>query len=159
MLAGRAKRGMDFAEGDTNMEAVDRRRFRRFMLNLPVYVRRVQSRERSRQAPFRTHTKDISRGGIYFEVPGDCGVGSHLELLVQVPFPPFGNRPTVIRCRGKVVRSLGLANERTGVAAVIDSVRLVPPPRSLDFASPPRQHRAEPADFRPLRFVYNFPVA
>lgn len=71
------------------MVETERRQHRRLQIQLPV---EFYPESQGRQAACRTITKDISSGGIYFEVDGEPlkkGTRVHLELTV----PPGAHFP------------------------------------------------------------------
>ena len=107
--------------------ALERRRFRRYQLNLPCSIRRPQVRSRLNNLEIQTETKDVSRYGVYLEVAENWELGSPIECLLHVPAPIFGGRPATIRCRGKIVRLDPLAEGRTGVGAAFDHVTFPSP--------------------------------
>jgi len=101
---------------------IDRRRFRRYVVNFPCTVRPAKKRK-SHEAPVETaieaETKDVSTRGLYFEASADWKVGTEIECLLHLPVKAFG-RPVAIRCRGKITRVTQKAPGSIGVGATIE---------------------------------------
>jgi len=94
----------------------DKRRARRFDLDLPVQVLTV-----GEQKPFETvRTRDISSTGLFIEFDQRVQAGTKVELLVTLPREITQTGPVQIRCMGRVVRVERGERERTGIAVSID---------------------------------------
>ena len=96
----------------------ERRRSKRFDLDLPLHVVRLSDRMVS--LPAKTH--NVSSVGALFAIKdNEVAAGDRIEFVVtmQGPLLPKDAPPVKLRCRGRVVRADG---EGTGkrVAATID---------------------------------------
>src|SRR5258708_6690507 len=81
---------------------------------LPVILSKAAESEELAQ------TRDVSSGGVYFEVSEAPSPGSRLEFVLTLPTEITLTGPVQIRCVGKVVRvDHGMARQ-VGVAATID---------------------------------------
>ena len=88
----------------------------RFPLRLPISVR---SRAEERAA----ETRDISAGGVLFDVDTDMHVGSTIEFTISMPASVLNTEADVlVNCTGRVVRCTNEDGRRM-VAAVIDEYR------------------------------------
>lgn len=84
----------------------------RFPLHLPIEVKG----DRQYQAEIR----DISAGGVLFNVTSDLPIGSQIEFTVLLPGDPLGTDHDVrVSCHGRVARSYTEGSQLI-VAAVID---------------------------------------
>jgi PilZ domain len=84
----------------------------RFPLHLPIEVKG----DRQYQAEIR----DISAGGVLFNVTSDLPIGSQIEFTVLLPGDPLGTDHEVrVSCHGRVARSYTEGSQLI-VAAVID---------------------------------------
>ncbi len=69
---------------------------------------------------FRAKTRDISAGGILFQLETAVEVGSQVEFAIEMPAEMLGTSSSVeVNCTGRVVRCLSDATGQ-GVAVVID---------------------------------------
>lgn len=85
----------------------------RFPLQLPIAVKTKTYRQ-------NTETKDISSGGVLFELDEDLAVGSRLEFTISIPAKILNsNQDVLVNCIGRVVRCSPTGN-RLAVAAIID---------------------------------------
>ena len=83
-------------------------------MSLPVVLSKITEAEEMAQ------TRDVSSGGVYFEVAEAPSPGSRLEFVLTLPTEITLTGPVQIRCIGKVVRvDHGMARQ-IGVAATID---------------------------------------
>jgi hypothetical protein len=89
----------------------------RFPLRLPVAVKTA----------FHEHqaeTRDISAGGVLFQVDAAMTVGSTIEFTIAMPADVVGAPADVmVSCVGRVVRC-SEEGRRRSVAAVIDEYRI-----------------------------------
>ena len=65
-------------------------------------------------------TRDVSSGGVYFEVDEAPQPGSKLEFVITLPTEITLTGPVQIRCIGKVIRVDHGSGGQVGVAATID---------------------------------------
>jgi hypothetical protein len=93
---------------------VEKRRATRFPMALPVILARPAEAEEMAQ------TRDVSSGGVYFEVAEAPSPGSRLEFVLTLPTEITLTGPVQIRCVGKVVRVDHGLGRQVGVAATID---------------------------------------
>jgi c-di-GMP-binding flagellar brake protein YcgR len=72
----------------------------------------------------RAETRDISAGGVLFQMDTDVPVGSSIEFTISMPAAVLGSPTDVlVNCIGRVVRSAEDGTRRA-VAAVIDEYHL-----------------------------------
>ena len=83
-------------------------------MSLPLVMARTEGTDES----FKT--KDVSSGGVYFEVEQAPHAGSKLEFVITLPTEITMTGPVQIRCIGKVVRVDRSGGGQVGVAATID---------------------------------------
>ena len=81
---------------------------------LPVILAKPAEAEEMAQ------TRDVSSGGVYFEVGEAPQPGSRLEFVLTLPTEITLTGPVQIRCVGKVVRVDHGMGRQIGVAATID---------------------------------------
>jgi hypothetical protein len=81
---------------------------------LPVILAKAAESEEMAQ------TRDVSSGGVYFEVSEAPAPGSRLEFVLTLPTEITLTGPVQIRCVGKVVRVDHGMGRQVGVAATID---------------------------------------
>jgi hypothetical protein len=94
------------------MNATDKRRARRFPMQLPVAIKPEHSKNNAQTV----QTRDVSSSGIYFEFETPMTVGTSVEFLMT------------IRCIGKVVRvepDAKMGNSHVGIAATIERYEFV----------------------------------
>jgi hypothetical protein len=85
----------------------------RFPLQLPV---EIKADDQSHQA----ETRDISAGGVLFQMDTPLKAGSAIEFRIAMPAEVLGTASDVkVHCVGRVVRTFS-EEGRTSVAAVID---------------------------------------
>jgi hypothetical protein len=87
----------------------------RFPIRLPIAVHSdVAGGEHAAE------TKDISAGGVLFDVETDMPVGSTINFSIAMPASVLGTPTDVlVNCVGRVIRSSDVSG-RVSVAAVID---------------------------------------
>lgn len=102
---------------------IDNRKSRRFCMAVPVRVRSKHLR-----APLEAVTRDISGGGLYFDLPQQLALGSRIECHLTLPAEAFGGQPVRLHCVGKVVR-IEQPNEagRIGIACTIEHYTFLKP--------------------------------
>lgn len=106
------------------MNGTDKRRARRFPMQLPVSIKSEHDKHDSQLV----QTRDVSSSGIYFEFEAPMNVGSSVEFLMTLPEPLTKGSPVRIKCIGKVVRverdSKG-GPTQVGIAATIERYEFV----------------------------------
>lgn len=106
------------------MNATDKRRARRFPMQLPVSIKP----ENSKSNPHTVQTRDVSSSGIYFEFETPMTIGTSVEFLMTLPEPLTKGTPVRIRCIGKVVRvepEDKSGHSQVGIAATIERYEFV----------------------------------
>ena len=107
------------------MNATDKRRARRFPMQLPVSIKA----EQSKGGAATVQTRDVSSSGIYFEFQTPMAVGTSVEFLMTLPEPLTKGTPVRIRCIGKIVRvepdSKASNHTQVGIAATIERYEFV----------------------------------
>jgi len=87
----------------------------RFPIKLPIAVRHDQA-----VAECSAETKDISAGGVLFDVEAEMPIGSTIKFSIAMPASVLGTPTDVlVNCVGRVIRSTE-ENGHKSVAAVID---------------------------------------
>ena len=100
--------------GECNL-VVEKRRARRFLMALPLAM---ASPEEPVKQPVQT--RDVSSGGVYFEMAEAPEPGSRLDFVLSLPTEITHSSPVKVRCIGKVVRVDRSSEQRVGVAATIE---------------------------------------
>lgn len=96
-------------------EFVELRNAVRFPLRLPIEVKGNRS--------FEAEMRDISAGGVLFQVDSDVPVGSTLEFTIKLPAGELGTPEDVeVACQGRVTRAFREGGHNM-VAATIDEYR------------------------------------
>ena len=106
------------------MNATDKRRARRFPMQLPVSIKPEQSKAGAQLV----QTRDVSSSGIYFEFQTPMTIGTSVEFLMTLPEPLTKGTPVRIRCIGKVVRvepDSKAGDSHVGIAATIERYEFV----------------------------------
>ncbi|MBI3895161.1 MAG: UvrD-helicase domain-containing protein [Acidobacteria bacterium] len=101
--------------GGKFMNASDKRRARRFPMQLPVIVRVEETNEEKAS----TQTLNISSTGVYFQFGSEMDIGSPVEFILTLPEQITRGGAVQIKCIGKVVR-VDRGNSAVGVAATIE---------------------------------------
>lgn len=107
---------------------VEKRRATRFPMALPLILAKQAESDELAQ------TRDVSSGGVYFEVAEAPTPGSRLEFVLTLPTEITLTGPVQIRCVGKVVRVDHGTGRQIGVAATIDRYEFV---RNRELAEDP----------------------
>jgi hypothetical protein len=106
---------------------VEKRRSKRFGINLPVQIEVLGGKRVARTA----ETSNISSGGVSFPSAKEAKVGGKIEYLITLA---DGKDPVRIRCHGKVLRIEHSAtnNPETPwqVTATIDRYKFIRPTES-----------------------------
>lgn len=98
------------------MTGKDRRRFRRLKLTVPI-SRLGNSSPPGPAGPLLT--KDISAGGMYFQMPADGGPAERSELFFELTIPPGEGYSTSggrIEGTGQVIRTTRVGENKLCVA-------------------------------------------
>jgi c-di-GMP-binding flagellar brake protein YcgR len=87
------------------MGNIDKRKFQRFPIPLPVAAKQTQSHDKSQQ--FEFITKNISSGGLFFK--SDLPLLLDTELQIEIIIPEYGNDQLIghrelLGTKGKIVR-------------------------------------------------------
>ena len=100
------------------MNATDKRRARRFPMNLPALIK---AEEQGRETA-TVKTRDVSSSGVYFEFRAPLELGTPLEFILTLPEQITKGSAVRIKCMGKVVRvDHGHEDgESVGIAATIE---------------------------------------
>jgi len=83
-------------------------------MTLPLVLAHGETNDESAQ------TRDVSSGGVYFEMAEAPHPGSRLEFVLTLPAEITLTGPVQIRCIGKVIRVDRGDGRQVGVAATID---------------------------------------
>jgi hypothetical protein len=88
------------------MPVMEKRRFRRFAVHVPCFVKHAHSRapQSATRRVIPAETRDISRGGLSLVMNADWKVGTEIECVIQLQVQPAPQKPVEIECRGKIVR-------------------------------------------------------
>jgi len=106
------------------MNATDKRRARRFPMQLPVSIKPENGKNNAQMV----QTRDVSSSGIYFEFEAPMSIGTSVEFLMTLPEPLTKGTPVRIRCIGKVVRvepDSKAGHSQVGIAATIERYEFV----------------------------------
>jgi len=97
----------------TSGQKFDLRNSLRFPLHLQVTLKTPTDEHHAK-------TIDISAGGILFHTEAEIGVESPVQFTIEMPGEALGaDRPVLVNCQGRVVRSSQETNGRT-IAVAID---------------------------------------
>jgi hypothetical protein len=102
------------------MPASTERRFRRFSVNVPCYVKPSKTRHGSKATVIPAETTDISRGGLCLVANADWKIGTEFECVLHLPVEPSPKKPIEIQCYGRIVRVVHRAQGGIEVGATID---------------------------------------
>ena len=99
-----------------NTQITELRSAVRFPVKLPIQIRAGASQ-------LDAETRDISAGGVLFNIDADMTVGSNIEFTISIPADVIGAPADVlVSGEGRVVRC-GPNDGRKSVAAIIDEYR------------------------------------
>ena len=93
----------------------EKRRFARYLVELPCWVRDLRGSHRVDGL-----TVDVSRGGIYLLTTGEWKIGADIECLIQLSSRSLGEGNKAIRGEGRIVRTVLDQRERVGIGATIE---------------------------------------
>ena len=102
----------------------DKRRARRYNMQLPVTVR-VQN---GGLHEVQTDTRDISEGGMFLYTDSEVHEGSEIEIVAMLPPEITQGDSTWVCCHARVVRveAPSDGSPRQGIAAVIERFAVLP---------------------------------
>jgi hypothetical protein len=99
----------------------ERRGEQRFPLCLPIVVKPMNG-----CAEESSLTRDVSASGVFFHLEGKLAEGTPVEMVLTLPSEITLTESILVRCKGKVVRVVGIINGgKTGVAAAIEQYDFV----------------------------------
>ena len=119
-----------------------RRRSIRFPLEFPALLRWQVGRL---VRTVRTHTKNISRSGLYLMMQRDQKPSSRVEFEVELPHSPTGETGALLRGKGRLIRREDLGNQVSGFAAVIDRYEFITTTLSDASEAPEQAKPPEPS--------------
>src|SRR5487761_1054122 len=94
----------------------ERRTAQRFRIKLPMTVRWTSG---AAIGEAQTESKDVSSRGVYFLLPKQVTHGSPVEIILTLPHEITLAGPLRVRCLGRVHRTEGDGEGRSGVVAEI----------------------------------------
>lgn len=98
------------------MSYSERRTARRFQIKLPMTVRWTSG---VAIGEAQTESRDVSSRGVYFFLPKQVSHGSPVEIILTLPHEITLAGPVRVRCLGRVHRTEGDGEGRSGVVAEI----------------------------------------
>jgi PilZ domain len=98
----------------------EKRNLKRFSLNLPVVVRRLEGGS----GELKGVTRDVSSRGVFVYLESNAGEGAAIEFLMSLPTEVTLAEPIHVLCTGKVVRVEQTA-PRPGFAVAIEDYDFV----------------------------------
>lgn len=99
------------------MIQTNRRKTRRFLIQLPLVVRWADGTS-AREA--EAQTQDVSSGGLRFNLSQAPKSNSAIEILMALPHQLTNAGPVRVRCRGHVVRTNPKGLDQVEVVAAIE---------------------------------------
>lgn len=93
----------------TDESAVERRRAKRFELQLPVLV----VRDGSKPVCIIGETRNLSSCGVLMVIQGPLAIGDPIEYVIMLTVATGGNQATRLHCKGKVLRNDGFVYAAT----------------------------------------------
>lgn len=93
----------------------DRRALRRFSLDLPIHIKRLNGDTSDASG----RTRDVSSRGVYMLVSSEMEAGTPIEFVMTLPSEITLADPVRVRCQGRVLR-VDRAEQEQGVAVAID---------------------------------------
>jgi PilZ domain-containing protein len=99
----------------------ERRRSKRFQMELPVTVKAQDGTER------KCVTKDLSAGGVFFYSDLEIAQDSPIQLVMILPPEITGEERQRVCCHGRVVRAVGdSAGGQRGVGVKVERLEFLP---------------------------------
>jgi hypothetical protein len=95
----------------------DRRKTRRFLVQLPLLVRWA---DENSVGEAEARSQDVSSGGLRFNLSKAPQANSVIEILMTLPHQLTNAGPVRIRCRGHVVRTDARGSDKVEVVAAIE---------------------------------------
>ena len=99
----------------------ERRKARRFLIQLPLIVR---WKDESLIGEAHTQTQDVSSCGLRFDLPTVPKSGPAVEILMTLPHQMTHAGPVRVNCKGRIVR-ISLKGDNVEVAAAIDRFKFI----------------------------------
>ena len=100
----------------------ERRRFTRYVVSLPCSIRATRS---PKTEWLKTHTINMSSGGLHLVAMGEWKVGTRVECVVQLPGTSVGNGSSRIRSQGRIVRTVAQEQGGIGIGVTIESFEFI----------------------------------
>ena len=100
--------------------APEKRTTRRFLLNLPISVKFVDSS----QQELAGHTRDVSSHGVYMYLESEIRADAPIEFVMTLPREVTLADPIRVRCQGKVLR-VDKRDKEQGVAVAIEKYEFI----------------------------------
>ena len=113
---------------------MEKRRAHRFPMALPLVLASPGA-----TANEAAQTRDVSSGGVYFQMTEAPQPGNRLEFVLTLPSEITLTGPVQIRCVGKVIR-VDQGSGQIGVAATIDRYEFLRSREAEQPASPKRHN-------------------
>jgi len=99
------------------VDPAERRRARRFEIQLPLIVRWTSGPESSETL---TESKNISSRGLFFSAPTNIKQGSPIDILMVLPYEITLADPIRVCCRGLVQRTESQSEGKVEVAVAVE---------------------------------------
>jgi 1,4-alpha-glucan branching enzyme len=93
----------------------DRRALRRFSLDLPIHIKRLNGD----QSDATGHTRDVSSRGVYMLISSELKPGAPIEFVMTLPSEITLADPVRVRCQGRILR-VDRDGQEMGAAVAID---------------------------------------
>jgi len=104
------------------MSQTDKRRTRRFLIQLPLIVRWADD---NAVGESEARSQDVSSGGVRFDLSKAPKTSSPIEILMTLPHQLTNAGPVRIRCRGRVVRTNPKDSDNVEVVAEIERYEFI----------------------------------
>jgi CheY-like chemotaxis protein len=114
-LISRIERVLGNVIGLRAKSRTEKRRFARYLVELPCWVRDLRGSQR-----VEGRTVDVSRCGIYFLTTGEWKAGAAIECLIQLASSALGEGSKAIRSEGRIVRTVPDKHGGIGIGATIE---------------------------------------
>lgn len=93
----------------------DRRALRRFSLDLPIHIRRLNGD----MSDATGRTRDVSSRGVYMLVSSELKAGDPIEFVMTLPSEITLADPVRVRCQGRILR-VDRDDQELGAAVAIE---------------------------------------
>ena len=94
----------------------------RFSVVLPAFLR---WRRRGKLLTVSTHTKNISRAGVYLVMKGNHRPSRGIEIDVELPAMQGRESKAILRGKGRLLRSEDLGDQLSGAAFALTNFRML----------------------------------